>query len=295
MILLVPADPLRPRRADDHFAAEAAAARTLGIDVALVDHDHLTRPGGAEEAVRRVQAEGVAVYRGWMVRSERYAELTEALLSRNIVLRTTPPHYRRAHEMPGWYAELTTLTPRSVWTTGTARVEFDRARQRLGAGPAVLRDYTKSMKHYWNDAAFIPETGDGTAAWRVASRFRELRGADLTGGFVLRAYEPFVSAEIRTWWIGGNCHIVGPHPDSPQDTPSPDFDTAIAQQPIRDLGLPFVTADFALRADGAWRLIELGDGQVSDRPRTIPPETLVAALRDEFAEESPGSVAPGNR
>ncbi|NKY31927.1 ATP-grasp domain-containing protein [Nocardia speluncae] len=291
MILLVPADSLRPRRVDDHFAAEAEAARALGIDVALVDHDRLARRGGAEEAVRRVHAEGVAVYRGWMVRSERYAEFAGALRRRNIVLCTTPEQYRRAHEMPGWYAELSALTPRSVWTIGTARPEFDRALQRLGAGPAVLRDYSKSMKHYWNDAAFIPETGDGAAAWRVANRFRELRGADLTGGFVLRTYEPFVSAEIRTWWIGGRCHLIGPHPDSPQDTPPPDFDAAVAQQPIRDLGLPFVTADFALRAGGTWRLIELGDGQVSDRPRTIPPETLVEALRDGFAPVSPAGAA----
>jgi hypothetical protein len=28
--------------------------------------------------------------------------------------------------------------------------------------------------------------------------------------------------------------------------------------------LPFVAADLALRADGTWRVIELGDGQVSD-------------------------------
>ena len=41
MMLLVPANPLRPRRPDDHFAPEAHAARAAGIDVALVDHDAL--------------------------------------------------------------------------------------------------------------------------------------------------------------------------------------------------------------------------------------------------------------
>ena len=38
VLLLVPADPLRPRREDEHFAAEAAAAREAGWDMALVDH-----------------------------------------------------------------------------------------------------------------------------------------------------------------------------------------------------------------------------------------------------------------
>jgi hypothetical protein len=48
VLLLVPADPLRPRRADDHFAAEAAAAREeAGIAVALIDHHPLAHPNGA--------------------------------------------------------------------------------------------------------------------------------------------------------------------------------------------------------------------------------------------------------
>lgn len=43
MILLVPADVLRPRAADDHFADEADAARAAGLDVVLVDHDAASR------------------------------------------------------------------------------------------------------------------------------------------------------------------------------------------------------------------------------------------------------------
>jgi hypothetical protein len=70
MLLLVPADPLRPRRADERFAAEAAAAREAGVTVALIDHDALADPGEAERAVARVPAsDGLAVYRGWMLRA----------------------------------------------------------------------------------------------------------------------------------------------------------------------------------------------------------------------------------
>ena len=53
-MLLVPSDPLYPRKCDEHFAEEAEAARELGIHVALIDHDALTRSGGAEAAVVRV-------------------------------------------------------------------------------------------------------------------------------------------------------------------------------------------------------------------------------------------------
>ena len=149
VILLVPADALRPRRPDEHFAAEATAARALGLTAAVIDHDELTQPGGAGRAVAKVPTDsGPAVYRGWMLRSEQYAELDQALRARQVTLRTSAEQYRRAHELPGWYAALTAVTPATEWTTGDSRAEFDQARGRLGAGAAVLKDYTKSMKHY---------------------------------------------------------------------------------------------------------------------------------------------------
>ena len=269
MLLLVPTDPLRPNRPDEHFAAEAKAAREAGLDVALIDHDALTR---GEAVVRKMPASEDAVYRGWMMRSDQYAALAEALRRRDVTLRTSPEQYRRAHELPGWYADLETLTPQSVWTSGDDRTDFEKARRELGEGPAVLRDYTKSMKHHWTEAAFIPDLADAEAAWTVARRFRELRGEDMVGGFVLRRFERFVSAEVRTWWVNGVCRLVGPHPDTPDDMPEgepPRVDT---------LGLPFVTADFVVREDGTWRLVELGDGQVSDRPRTVPAEEMISIL-----------------
>jgi len=278
MVLLVPADPLRPRRADEHFAAEAAAARDAGHDVALIDHDALTEPDGAEQAAARVpDGGGAAVYRGWMLASGRYAALADALTAKGITLRTSAGQYRRAHELPGWYPALAPVTPAAVWTAGDGEEEFRAACARLGPGPAVLRDYVKSMKHYWHQAAYIPDTAGHAAAWKVAASFRELRGDDFTGGFVLRRFEKFTSAEARTWWAGGTCRLVTAHPDTPGDLP-PVIDLAPFTALIGSLGLPFVTADLALRADGTWRVIELGDGQVSDRPASTEPATFLNAV-----------------
>ncbi|MEU4774073.1 ATP-grasp domain-containing protein [Micromonospora sp. NPDC023644] len=278
MLLIVPADPLRPRRPDAHFAPEARAAQDVGVAVAVVDHDELARGDDLPRAVARVAVEGVAVYRGWMLRSERYAAFAESLARRGVTLRTSGEQYRRAHELPGWYPALAELTPGSSWTTGTWRADFDRARRALGGGAAVLRDFAKSMKHHWHEAAFIPDLDDGEAAWRVASRFLDLRGDDLVGGLVLRRFERFTGAEVRTWWVDGVCVLVGAHPDSPHDAPSEEFDPRPVCGSVAALGLPFVTVDLALRADGVWRIVELGDGQVSDRPSTIEPAVLVDAL-----------------
>jgi hypothetical protein len=278
VLLLMPADPLRLRRADEHFAPEAAAARDAGHDVALIDHDALAEPDGAGRAVARVpDGGGAAVYRGWMLASGHYAALASALAAKGTDLRTSAEQYRQAHELPGWYPALAPVTPAAAWTAGDAEQEFRAACARLGPGPAVLRDYVKSMKHYWHEAAYIPDTADHPAAWKVAARFRELRGDEFTGGFVLRRFEELTSAEARTWWAGGICRLVTAHPDTPGDLP-PDIDLEPFTPLIRELGLPFVTADLALRADGTWRVVELGDGQVSDRAASTEPAAFLNAV-----------------
>ena len=149
--------------------------------------------------------------------------------------------------------------------------------ERLGPRPAVLRD-SKSMKHYWHEATYIPDVADRAAAWKVAARFRELREEEFTGGFVLRRFEHFGSAEARTWWVNGACRLTTAHPDTPGDPPPDDIDLSPFTPLIRSLALPFITADLARRADGTWRLIEVGDGQVSDRPATTEAASFLDAI-----------------
>lgn len=274
-MFLFPSDVLRPRRVDDHFAQEAEAARELGMPCALVDHNALTS-GDAARGVARVPPGEAVVYRGWMLSAAEYAAFEEALAARDVTLRTTAAQYRTAHELPGWHHALAPVTPAAEWTTGPGREEFDAARLRLGDGPAVLRDYTKSMKHYWDEAVHIPSLADGAAAWRVASRFLELRDEDFTGGFVLRRFEAFTGGEVRTWWRDGVCRLAGAHPDTPDVAPPADLSEVTPL--VGALALPFVTVDLVQHEDGRWRVVELGDGQVSDRPASMPAAGLVAAI-----------------
>ncbi|TDZ98402.1 ATP-grasp domain-containing protein [Mycobacteroides salmoniphilum] len=275
-MLLVPADPLRPRRPDEHFADEAAAARELGVPVALIDHDAV-----AEDALAATslvpQGDSVAVYRGWMLRAEHYTAMESALVRRGVRLRTSAEQYRAAHELPGWAERAAQVTPRTVWTVGFEPEGFQDALARLAPREAVLRDYCKSLKHNWDEAMHIPDATDIDAACAIAHRFVELRGDDAVGGFVLREFEHFTGPEVRTWWVAGDCVLIGPHPDNAQPAFSEPDLTEIAPV-IQALDQTFVSADLRQDVNGRWRLIEIGDGQVSDRPRSTPAADFLAAI-----------------
>ncbi|MGY0236033.1 ATP-grasp domain-containing protein [Longispora urticae] len=289
--LLYCADPLHPRRVDPHFAAEADTVRALGGTVALIDHDALLA-GDPGAATRRVPRDlGPAWYRGWMVPTRHYPAWETALAARGTVLLTGADRYRSAHELPGWFDAFAAVTPASAWrplAPGAAVTVEDVAAlaARLPAGPGLVKDYVKSRKHEWATACHIPDLADTAAAHRVVARFVELQEADLAGGIVLRAFEDLRgpkdhgpggrAAEARVWWLDGGPVLCGPHPDTPDQAVSPDLG-AIAPL-VAGFGARFVTTDLAQRADGGWRLIEVGDGQVSDLPAGVDPARLVAPL-----------------
>jgi hypothetical protein len=189
--LLFPSGLLRPARPDAHFADEYSAARDAEIAVALVDHDAAV--GGAfGVSCEKVPASSTpAVYRGWMLRPSAYAGLERALAERGVTLKTTASNYQLAHHLPRWYRAVRSDTPESVWTVNDSETDFIEALRRLPLRAAVIKDYSKSEKHYWHEAMLIPDTTNEEHAIAVARRFRELRGEFFDVGYVIRSFEDF--------------------------------------------------------------------------------------------------------
>ncbi|MDR7384749.1 ATP-grasp domain-containing protein [Promicromonospora iranensis] len=292
-LLLVPSDPLAPWVPDRHFMREADAAQQAGMGVAMVDQDAVLA-GDVQAAVRRVptsDGERVAWYRGWMMPSAAYSRLQAALRTCRVRLLTDTPAYQAAHELPGWYGIFANLTPASVWLPGEpgrtpTSADVGALVEALGGGSGVVKDYVKSRKHEWHEACFVPDLADVAATTRVIGRMVELQGDDLAGGIVVRAFEKFTPdadghiQEVRIWWVAGSAVLITPHPDAPARA-TVDVPTAVCVAvgaSVRALGAPFVTTDLALRSDGVWRVIEVGDGQVSDLPAAEDPALLMQAL-----------------
>ncbi|MFF9578333.1 ATP-grasp domain-containing protein [Streptomyces rubiginosohelvolus] len=277
------ADPLRASRPDPQFAEDVAAARAAGGRIALLDHDALLAGDAAGAVARVARDSGPYWYRGWMIPSARYAELEAALGARGCTLLTDAVGYRRAHELPCWYGDFDGLTPHSVWCPMVPGApppsveELAGLAAPLGPGPGIVKDFVKSRKHEWHEACYVPELGDRRRLASVVGRFVELQGDFLAGGLVLRAFEPFVAGgEARVWWVDGEAVLVTAHPDTPDRRPSPELPSV--REAVGRLGLRWVTTDLALREDGVWRVVEVGDGQVSGLPAGAGTGDLFTAL-----------------
>ncbi|MEO7000288.1 MAG: ATP-grasp domain-containing protein, partial [Ktedonobacterales bacterium] len=130
----------------------------------------------------------------------------------------------------------------------------------------------------------------------VTRRFLELQGPDLNEGLVFRAYTPFtplathsrsgmpLTREYRVFWLDGVPLATVPYweegaYDAGEQPPVAQFAQVAAQAQSR-----FFTMDLAQRVDdGAWLIVELGDGQVAGLPERLD----VAAFYRQLAEKWP--------
>jgi hypothetical protein len=295
-------DPLDPRRVDPAYEREQDAARSQGFATSLISYETLVDEHDAARAVRRVesseQPDG-AIYRGWMLRPEAYSRLYLALRERGIMLINTPDAYLYCHYLPASYEAIANLTPRTVWIAADdgGAVSMDavlRAVAEFGERPIVIKDYVKSRKHEWAEACYIPSAADSDAVENVVGRFLELQGDDLNEGLVFREFVPFepltthsksgmpLTREFRLFILDGEPILTAEYweeGDYSSDVPPIEqFDVT-----TRRVWSRFFTMDVAKRVEGAWMIVELGDGQVAGLPDRADVNAFYRALARRLA------------
>lgn len=283
---------------DAAFDAERRAAEAAGLETQLVDAEAL-EVGDFGRAVRRVpeaaERQG-ALYRGWMMSVASYGALWEALARRHTVLLNAPEQYRRAHHLPESYPVIVDHTPRTVWTTSGAAVDFAVVTgllAPLGDAPIIVKDYVKSQKHAWSEACFIASAADGEAVRRVVTRFVELQGAGLVGGLVFREFvelEPLtthsksgmpLTKEFRVFFLDGRPLLTAAYWEEGEyhdELPPSDLFLDVAAR----VESRFFTMDVARRTDGQWIIMELGDGQVAGLPERLEASRFYQALAERL-------------
>lgn len=239
---LFSASARRPDRPDEMFADQWDALAAAGWNASAIPDAVLT---GAKP-LRDIPPDSQVVYRGWMLNAEEYAALARAVGTCSATMFTTPQQYLLAHHLPNWYPLLADLTPET--RIYPADVDLVAELRALGWEAYFLKDYVKSLKTGRGSVVRNPE--DAPA---VVADLRDYRGT-IEGGVCVRRFEPLLpDTEVRYFVRQGLAF-------APDGRPIPDAVRQCAER----IASPFFSVDVAERTDGVLRVVEIGDGQVSD-------------------------------
>lgn len=276
---LFPSSNFSPARVDEHFQWQAEVAQeTTGLKPALVDLEALE--SGFGKILRGTQPGDDLVYRGWMLSAETYTRMHDAAQNNNIHLFTSPQEYRRAHHFDGWYDAFQHLTPLSTWIPADSKRlwDTDAISEQLNSDSFIVKDLVKSRKHEWDTACYAASPEQLSP---VITEFLRLQGEELVGDVVIRTFEDFdkEAGEVRVWWVDGQVSAITAHPDTPYKSFAPDagFLNEVGRA-VAALDFGFVATDIAIRRDSQCRVVEVGDGGVSDFPTSAHPGSLFALL-----------------
>jgi ATP-grasp domain, R2K clade family 3 len=260
---LFPASPLDGRMIDPDFQDQAIALKLAGFSTSVLTDD-MKLIGD----LRTAPEDTVVVYRGWMMDTEGYQNYTDTLLRRPLKPLTSPEQYVATHHFPNWYPLLERYTPESVSFGNSLETPERVYNFALGAFAATsgmklqIKDYVKSLK---TAGGSVVSSADEIK--EVLANMEKFRGT-IEGGIVLRKFEEFYpGSEVRYFVINGKFYGQNSMFDLRHMN--------ILDLMSRSVPSPFYSVDIALRVDGVARIIEVGDGQVSD---------LVGWTPDRFAE-----------
>lgn len=246
MRLLYPQDPFDRKAPDEAYAEEYTAVVAAGIPTSLFSLEDfescgLFSPRPAPDADDRV------LYRGWMLTTETYALLHASIVTAGMTMITAPGQYRTCHHLPEWYPVCRTITPETIFISENA--DFEAAAAGIAWPGYFVKDYVKSLTTSRGSVA-----KDAQEISEIVSALRQYCGR-IEGGICIRRFEQLTPGTEERYFVF-NGKIFARHGACP---PQALYDIA------SKIDSPFYSADFAEGKDGKHWLIEIGDGQVSDR------------------------------
>ncbi|WLQ15930.1 ATP-grasp domain-containing protein [Hahella aquimaris] len=246
MRLLFPSHPLYSQQPDDSYLEEFTAFRQVGVSCSAVDIDALCN--GLCDIRPAIGAGEPLLYRGWMLAPERYRQLIQLIEEAGGTPITSFENYLRCHHLPGWYETCRTFTAETRFFPDDDQLLHKVSC--LGWEGFFVKDFVKSNSTGQGSIARSPEE-----VVEIVSQIRAHRGA-MEGGVALRRVEDYDEASEQRYFVL-NGVVYSAHGEPP----------ALCQEIAHRIDAPFYSIDLALRQDGVMRLVEIGDGQVSDRKR----------------------------
>jgi hypothetical protein len=187
------------------------------------------------------------VYRGWMLTHGEYVNLAASVEQAGGLCVASPDDYLATHHLPNWYPIVKDYTPETAFLDTGADLASEL--RRLGWEKFFVKDHVKSLKTSVGSIIEDPEQIE-----TVVSEMEKYRGF-IEGGLCIRRVEDFIADSERRYFIL-NRKPYAAEPGAAIPEPVVFCADAIPSQ--------FFSVDIARRADGVDRIVEIGDGQVSD-------------------------------
>lgn len=277
MKILFPSEPFALKVVDSSFKEEYEAAKLIGFDVYLYDHDEYVKNDVLKTTlpVRETNPEDI-VLRGWMFEQYKYKSFYTSVLVYGYQLINGPSQYVECHHLPEYYKYISEYTSKCWWSNtwsehpgfqNTRSVSWEPVRMMLG-GDVIIKDYVKSEKGIPGLFILNKELTNEEFADKV-QQFVDARGKLFNKGLVFKSVEKLkkYAGQTNEWRIffvdilpvkiTFNCEQKLDVPNPPEEFLSKIY-TAVSGVPSR-----FFTVDVAEKEDGSWMVLEMGDGQVS--------------------------------
>lgn len=222
-----------------------------GVPCSLFNYDKLVKEGDNSTVKPRppLQDEENVLYRGWMMTPTQYGSLMKTMERWGVHPVTSVEEYTRCHHLPGWYEACADLTAETHFVYTEKGEEVVKVATELGWKSFFVKDFVKSNTASKGSIAQSPADIP-----QIINQLDYYRGG-VEGGIALRKVEQYVPDSERRFFVANQkCY------SNDEEMP------LIVETVAKRIRAPFFSVDVARLQDGGdWRVIELGDGQVSDK------------------------------
>ncbi len=260
--VLFPSDYFNLHKPDENFIKEyRAVSENSDIQVLLFSYDEYLNSGTIRLNSTSF-SDCPVIYRGWMLKPDQYADLYHRLQKLGMKLITSPQDYKRMHTFPEIYPELKNDTAAMLVYNSPMQINYEQIRKTFRR--CMIKDYVKSVKGTDFPKCISTEIGEDEFR-SLIRQFISYRGDLYTGGICIKEFLELKryggkTNEYRVFYCNHQAITISRNSGQPEYLPEPP--EALINK-YSNLNSPFYTVDYAETADGSWKIIEAGDGQVS--------------------------------
>ncbi len=235
---ILPSNPMNKKEPDYGYEDEFNKLKENNFKVYLINVDDLesSKPFPLYENEQ-------LIYRGWMLSEEKY-EIMNQKVNGNLI--TNTKDYLYSHHIVGWYNEIKENTFETYFATIENAKEVLKKTQ---WSKAFVKDFVKSIKTGKGSIIDSEEDID-----RIQEDMLKYKGF-IEGGIVFRKVEEFDKNSETRFFILNNKIF------SPKEVSSEMFN--LVNEISKKHSAFFYSVDI-IKQDDNYKVIEIGDGQVSD-------------------------------